>query len=125
MKVAPIEPTQLTNFKEPLEVHKNKTQPKPKPAGYNKLPNQDEPTTQLQPQVSEDELIDAIEFANESYIGKYTRMEFSIHDRTKAIMVKVYDKESDELIREIPPEKVLDMVATMWELAGILVDDRV
>lgn len=53
-----------------------------------------------------------------------TRFEFSIHEGTEAVMVKVIDTETDEIIREIPPEKILDMVAKMWELAGILVDKR-
>ena len=76
-------------------------------------------------EISEDQLVYAIEKANESFVGKYTRFEFSIHDDTKAIMVKVYDQNSNELIREIPPEKILDMVATIWELAGIIVDGKV
>ncbi|WP_167686495.1 flagellar protein FlaG, partial [Paenibacillus polymyxa] len=29
-----------------------------------------------------------------------------------------------ELIREIPPEKTLDLVAKMMEIAGILVDEK-
>ena len=40
-----------------------------------------------------------------------------------AIVVRVYREE--ELIREIPPEKVLDMVAQMMEWAGLLVDETV
>jgi flagellar protein FlaG len=39
-------------------------------------------------------------------------------------MVKVIDAETDEIIREIPPEKILDMVAMMWEMVGIIVDER-
>ncbi|NLC38259.1 MAG: flagellar protein FlaG, partial [Clostridia bacterium] len=57
--------------------------------------------------------------------GTFTRFEFSIHEATHEIMVKVFDRESGELIREIPPEKLLDMVAKLWELAGIMVDERI
>ena len=39
-------------------------------------------------------------------------------------MVKVIDEGTDEIIREIPPEQILNMVAKMWELAGLLVDKR-
>jgi flagellar protein FlaG len=42
----------------------------------------------------------------------------------KANMVKVIDINTREVIREIPPEKILDMVATMLEMAGIIVDER-
>jgi flagellar protein FlaG len=52
------------------------------------------------------------------------QMEFSIHEKTKEIMVKVINSDTKEVIREIPQEKILDMVAKMWEMAGILVDER-
>jgi len=74
---------------------------------------------------NESQIIKAIEEANKSYYGIYTRFEFSIHDDTKEIMVKVIDQETNEVIREIPPEKILDMVATMWELAGLIVDEKI
>lgn len=73
---------------------------------------------------TEEELIHAIEEANKSVKFYDKKLEFSIHDKTKEIMVKVIDTTSNEVIREIPPEKILDMVAKMWELAGILVDEK-
>jgi flagellar protein FlaG len=39
-------------------------------------------------------------------------------------MVKVINSDTNEIIREIPPEKTLDLVAKMWEMAGIIVDER-
>lgn len=74
--------------------------------------------------LGEQQLIQAIEKANKSLVGTYTSFEFSVHDKTKQIMVKVLDRDTGETIREIPPEKILDLVAKMWEMAGILVDER-
>ena len=53
-----------------------------------------------------------------------TKCEFSYHEATKRVSIKVMDKETNEVIREIPPEETLEMVEKMWELAGILVDER-
>ena len=39
-------------------------------------------------------------------------------------MVKVVDPNTDKVIREIPPEKILDMVAKMWEVVGLFVDEK-
>jgi flagellar protein FlaG len=39
-------------------------------------------------------------------------------------MVKVLNTDTGQVIREIPPEKNLDFVAKLWEMAGILVDER-
>lgn len=55
----------------------------------------------------------------------HTRLEFKVHDETKRIMVKVYDKTSAELISEIPPEKFLDLIAELWIQAGLIVDKKV
>jgi flagellar protein FlaG len=74
-------------------------------------------------QATEEQVIVAIEKANHKFQYYNTHLEFSIHEKTKEIMVKVY--RDDEVIREIPPEKVLDMVAHMLELAGLLVDETV
>jgi flagellar protein FlaG len=76
--------------------------------------------------VQEKDLIDAIEAANKSVKTYDRRLEYRIHEKTHEIMVKVIDTSGDEdrIIREIPSEKVLDMVAKMWELAGILVDEK-
>ncbi len=72
----------------------------------------------------EHDIIKAIEKANK-HIRTYDRkLEFSIHEATKQIMVKVINTENDSVIREIPSEKILDMVAHMWEVAGILVDEK-
>lgn len=74
---------------------------------------------------TEDEIISTIEKANEEFVAYDRRFEFSIHEQTKKIMVKIIDVTNDEIIREIPPEKILDLVAAIWDMAGILVDERV
>lgn len=73
---------------------------------------------------SEKLVIDTIEKANKAFVGGNRRFEFSIHEKTKEIMIKVINSDTNEVVREIPPEKTLDMVAKMWEKAGILVDER-
>lgn len=72
----------------------------------------------------EHEVIQAIERANKHIRTYDRRLEFSIHDMTKQIMVKVINTENDTVIREIPSEKILDMVAHLWEVAGILIDEK-
>lgn len=74
--------------------------------------------------ISEKVVIDAIERANRAISGANRKFEFSIHEKTKEIMVKVIDSDTNQVIREIPPEKILDMVAKMWEMAGLIVDER-
>lgn len=74
--------------------------------------------------ISEKVVINMIEKANKAISGANTKFEFSIHEKTKEIMIKVIDSDTNKVIREIPPERTLDLVAKMWEMAGIIVDER-
>ena len=74
--------------------------------------------------VSEKIIVSAIEKANKAMAGTNKRLEFSVHEKTKEIMVKVINSDTNEVVREFPPEKILDMVAKMWEMAGLMVDER-
>jgi flagellar protein FlaG len=78
----------------------------------------------IQLTMDERQWINLIERANKALTGGNRSFEFSIHEATNQIMVKVIDNETHEIIREIPNEKILDMVAKMWEMAGIFVDER-
>ena len=49
---------------------------------------------------------------------------FGIHEETNTVTIKLVDKDTRKVIKEIPPEKTLDMIAKIWELAGILVDEK-
>ena len=49
---------------------------------------------------------------------------FGIHEKTNRVTIKIVDKGTKEVLKEYPPEKTLDMIAKVWEMAGILVDER-
>lgn len=85
---------------------------------------QEEQAWEQRQKTNEHEVIHAIEKANKHIRTYDRRLEFSIHEATKQIMVKVINTENDSVIREIPSEKILDMVAHLWEVAGILVDEK-
>ncbi len=49
---------------------------------------------------------------------------YGIHEGTNRVTIKIVDKDTKEVIKELPPEKTLDMIARVWEMAGILVDEK-
>jgi len=73
---------------------------------------------------SKDVLDKAIEEANKKITGYNKEFKYSVHEVTRDIMIKVIDTETNEIVKEIPPKKTLDAIAKMWELAGILVDEK-
>lgn len=49
---------------------------------------------------------------------------FGIHEETNRVTIKIVDRSTKEVIKEFPPEKTLDMIAKVWEVAGLLVDEK-
>ena len=49
---------------------------------------------------------------------------FGIHEGTNRVTIKIVDKTTKKTIKELPPEKTLDMIERVWEMAGILVDEK-
>lgn len=53
-----------------------------------------------------------------------TEAVFGIHEGTNRVTIKIVDKTTKKTIKELPPEKTLDMIERVWEMAGILVDEK-
>ena len=51
--------------------------------------------------------------------------EFQVHDKSEEYYVQVVDLVEDEIIREIPPEQIMDIMARIDNMIGIIVDERV
>ena len=75
-------------------------------------------------QAASDQLKKAIEEMNRKIGNTNEEAVFGVHEDTNRIMIKIIDKDTKEIIKEFPPEKTLDMIAKVWEMAGILVDEK-
>ena len=73
----------------------------------------------------EQNINEAVEKLNKALDLFDIQVRFKIHKETKDIMIKVVDMKNNKVIREIPPEKILDMVAKMMEFLGLLFDEKV
>lgn len=49
---------------------------------------------------------------------------FGIHEATNRVTIKIVDKDTKKVLKEYPPDKTLDMIAKVWEMAGLLVDQK-
>jgi len=52
------------------------------------------------------------------------RCEYSYHDEVNRVSIKVINSETQEVIKEIPPEESFKTLQKIWEAAGILVDEK-
>jgi len=76
------------------------------------------------PKVSDEIMSEAVAQANNSLRVHHRTIERQVHEVTKAIIYTIRDTETDEVIAEFPPKKIQDMIAKMWELAGLFVDEK-
>ena len=66
----------------------------------------------------------AVKRANNTMRMTKTSCQFQYHEETNRVSIKVIDKDTEEVIREIPSEEALELIQKMWEMAGILVDEK-
>ena len=89
---------------------------------------QDRGAVQTDQEVAPDKIKAAVDDLNKTVKQAspmhHTQISFKYHEDTNRISITVTDSDTDEVIREIPPEKTLDMLAKAWEMAGLLVDER-
>jgi len=84
--------------------------------------NKDKDNSEQQQQPSIEQLHKAVEDINKKMMN--SEAVFGFHDKTNRVTIKIVDKESKKVIKELPPEKTLDLIAKAWELAGIMVDEK-
>lgn len=75
-----------------------------------------------QQQANNEQIKKAVEQLNKNM--SHSEAIFGIHEATNRVTIKIVDKDTKEVIKELPPEKTLDMIAKAWELAGLLVDEK-
>ena len=69
-----------------------------------------------------EEMVEALEaFAN----TVQTRLNFTIDEGTEDVVVKIMDKETDEVIKQFPAEEILELREKMQDLSGLLFSTNV
>lgn len=66
----------------------------------------------------------AVEKMNEFINSAQTNLKFVFHEELNEYYVTVINPLTNEVLKEIPPKKILDMYAAMTEFLGLLVDEK-
>lgn len=72
--------------------------------------------------VSDSSLKKAVEDINRKSAS--TEAVFGYHEGTNRVTIKIIDKDTKEVKREYPAEETLDMIQKIWEMAGLMVDEK-
>lgn len=71
-----------------------------------------------------EKLQEAVEKANQHLVGVNAEFLFTVHEGTGRTLVQLINKNTGDIIREIPPRKMLDVIAGIWEMSGLVVDQK-
>jgi flagellar protein FlaG len=91
----------------------------------DKLIKTDANHIQLNINVTKENLTRAVEKINENYMAENNKLEYDYHEETGQYVVKVIDKGTNEIINQIPSQKLLDYAEGLVEYLGINIDKTV
>ncbi|MFJ7408997.1 MULTISPECIES: flagellar protein FlaG [unclassified Lysinibacillus] len=82
------------------------------------------PTAEDQ-EISKDKLQNAVDTVNEFLQVNHNASKFVLHDGLDRYFVQVVNTQTDEVVKEIPPKKLLDAFYEMKKLLGMIVDEKI
>lgn len=74
---------------------------------------------------SDVELEESVEELNDTIEALHKDLKFEIHESSERMMVEVINMDNNEVIKEIPPREVLDMIGRIKEMVGLLIDEKI
>jgi len=84
-----------------------------------------DPQNQTPQQPEKEKTEKVIDSMNEFLKESSTHLKFQFHDELQKYYVAIVDDQTNEVIREIPPKKLLDMYAEMTKFLGLMVDKKI
>lgn len=75
--------------------------------------------------VPKEKLQSTIEDLNKFLQQSHTALKFQYHEKLQEYYVTLIDEKTKEVVREIPPKKMLDFYAAMTEFLGLIVDKKI
>ncbi|WP_107840322.1 flagellar protein FlaG [Metasolibacillus meyeri] len=68
---------------------------------------------------------EAVEKMNKMLEVNYSAAKFKYHEGLDRYYVTVVDKETEEVVKEIPPKKLLDAFYEMQKMFGMIIDEKI
>ncbi len=123
MKVDGIDPVQFNRVQDQTQRPVTQEEQKPGQQQREKVLAQDQQVVEWDKSHLE-ELEESVEQANEIADTLNLSVRFRVHEESDRVKAEVVDRATDEVVREIPPERVLNMVAQIQNLIGLFIDTR-
>lgn len=107
----------------PQQIDRSIAQAEARSSGQGQHVSEEPSRVALRPEEQQRKIDQAVERLNKMADVFAVSLRFSVHEATGTIMVRQVDSDG-HVLREIPPERILDGVAKMQELMGVLFDAK-
>ncbi|HWL24545.1 MAG TPA: flagellar protein FlaG [Ureibacillus sp.] len=74
--------------------------------------------------ISKESIHQVVDSLNEIFNINNKNLKFVYHEGLKEYYVQLVNSETDEVVKEIPPKKLLDAYYEMQKLVGMIVDEK-
>lgn len=75
-------------------------------------------------EITDDVINKKLEDINQILKKQQLETSYQKHEGTDRLVIRLVDKETKEVVKEIPPERLLDYAAGMDEVLGLIFDKR-
>ena len=75
--------------------------------------------------LSSDKVKKMTESLNEFLETTNTKLRYEFHEKLEKYYVTLVDSETEQVVREIPNKKLMDMYASMLDFIGVLIDKKI
>ena len=75
--------------------------------------------------LSPDKVKKMTESLNEFLETTSTKLRYEFHEKLEKYYVTLVDSETEQVVREIPNKKLMDMYASMLDFIGVLIDKKI
>jgi len=86
----------------------------------------DQPRKVLQKETrSAEEIHKDLEMINEQLKSSNSSLQFIVDDKSNDVIVRIIDRDSGEVIRQIPPESIVRLRDSMKDMSGLFVEKKI
>ncbi|WP_209121462.1 flagellar protein FlaG [Alkalihalobacillus sp. BA299] len=72
-----------------------------------------------------DDVLKKIDGVNEFLKSANTSLKFNLHEELNEYYITIVDQQTNEVIKEVPPKKLLDIYVAMKETIGLFIDKKI
>jgi flagellar protein FlaG len=74
---------------------------------------------------SAEEIHKDLEMINEQLKSSNSSIQFSVDDKSNDVIVRIVDRDSGEVIRQIPPESIVRLRDSMKDMSGLFIEKKI